>query len=360
MEFYSCFVTEKAIKNAISVLEDEYLNQGPWVKKVETCFQNTYGIEHPVTLNSCTAALHLSLTISKVKGKEVILPAKTFIATGTAVLAAGGIPVFCDINPYIGCLTEEKVSKKINENTAAVIGVSWGGSTYVSRELKILKDKFPHVYFIEDAAHSFTSTFMDRNLIDFVCYSFQAVKSINCGDGGLLQCKTLESADKARALRWFGVDKNKMEFSDIGERLMDIEEAGFKYNMNDLNAAILYGNMELTAHRIDRRKTIFNKVCKEISRVGGIKVMEHSANSTYWMFPLLVERRDDFIRALRDREVPATKTDRRIDSYSVFGGLTPGLSGTELFESMEANLPIHDNLTYDDMDLIINSIKKGW
>lgn len=358
MEFYNCHVTKEAIANVNYVLNNRWINQGPFVKKLEeTIFPNDYSMKYPLTTNSCTSALHIALELSNVMGKEVILPAKTFVATGIAVLMAGGIPVFADIDARYGSLLYRDVISKINENTAAVIGVSWGGSDVVCGTLRKIKKSVPGIRIIEDAAHSFGSYNDLREYIDFVCYSFQAIKMVTCGDGGLLVCKDENDYKNAKAMRWFGINKDKMTFSDIGERQFNIERLGYKYNMNDLNAAMLIGNLSNLDKRIARRQEIYTKYLDELST--SVRLMYHSLQSSCWLCPVLVDRRNDFIKALRSRGVPACKTDSRIDINTIFGGKSD-LPETEYFDSNEANIPIHEDLTDDDVKLVIDSIEKGW
>lgn len=358
MEFYNCHITNKAIENANNVLKSGFLNQGPYVKNLETDILPTeYHCKYPILTNSCTSALHIALELSDVRGKEVILPAKTFIATGIAVLMAGGIPVFCDIEPSEMCINYHNVKQKITNETAAIIGVSWGGSTKCCYYLKKLKSHFPQLSIIEDAAHSFGSYSKYRNFYDFICYSFQAIKMVTCGDGGLLVCNNEEKYKEAKAMRWFGIDKDKMTFSDIGERQFSIERLGYKYNMNDLNAAILSGNLYNLKARIERRQTIYDKFSMSINN--DIDICIHDNTSAIWLCPLLVNDRNNFIKAMRSRNVPATKTDSRIDLNPIFGKKTK-LPNTEYYDEHEANIPIHEDLTDEDVELIIESINKGW
>lgn len=363
MEFYNCHITEQAIQNSIDVLKSGYLNQGSYVKKVEETFEKDFNIRNSLTTNSCTSALHIALELSNVRGKEVVLPAKTFIATGIAVLMAGGIPVFVDIDVNTGCPTFEQYEEKIGVDTAAAIGVSWGGNVTICGTLYDIRGSF-NIPVIEDAAHSFGSVSKCRPYLDFTCYSFQAIKMLTCGDGGLLSCMYDKDYRNARAIRWFGIDKEKMTFSDIGERQFSVTKLGYKYNMNDLNAAILLGNMEAFDFRLNRRKdiaTIYNKFLldeKSDLRLS-IKPVSRCIGSSNWLYPVLVGYRNDFIKAMRSRGVPVTKTDSRIDTNPVFGRVTE-LPNTQFYDDHEANLPCHENLTDEDINLVIESIKKGW
>lgn len=357
MEFYNCYVSESAKKYVNEVMNNRYLNQGPLVKKLENDILPKIVGNNCLTVNSCTSSLHLALELSNVRGKEVILPAKTFIATGMAVLMAGGIPVFADTVPCGTYISISDVIRKITDKTAAIIGVSWGGDVQIVPFLVAIKRAFPHIKVIEDAAHSFGSECSLRSELDFICYSFQSIKTLTCADGGLLVCKYDDDFRKAKAMRWFGVDKDKMIFSDIGERIYSIDTIGYKYNMNDFNAAMLLGNIEdlqkiMTARIIHR--------CRYISNFPkDITVVPHSMGSSNWLFTILVDERDDAIKALRSRGVPATKLDSRIDGNAIFNCKSI-LPNTQSFDEREINLPIHESLSSEDIDLVIESVKKGW
>ena len=162
--------------------------------------------------------------------------------------------------------------------------------------------------------------------------------------------------------RWFGIDRKNSKPSILGERVYDISEIGYKYHMNDLSAAMGLGNLEDFKKIFSGRAEIADCYFKEFKNVSGIKLLNYKNDrqSSNWLFTMLVENRIDFIKHLKDYEIPSSVTHLRIDKNSIFGGITPGLTNMEVFNEKQISIPVHSDLTNDDVELIVKTIKKGW
>lgn len=354
MEFYNCDISEEGKKNVMEVLNSGYLNQGKYVAELESTILPKYmGNHHPILTNSCTSALHIALELSYVRGREVILPGKTFIATGMAVLMAGGIPVFCDVEKNTFQISLKTVEHLIGINTAAVIGVSWGGRT-CAHELSDIKKKYPQISTIEDAAHAFGTLSDASAYTDYRCYSFQAIKVLSCGDGGAIACRNYQNAVRAKAMRWFGINKDKMTFDTNGKRRMQVEGKGFKYNMNDFNAALLGGNL---THFEENKAGRFN-VCKIYNDVLGYTYGAEAYNyNSFWLYGLLVKNSDAWIKRANEVGIPARKMDSDISVHGIFGSQNK-LDNTFFIDENEVYFPCHDKLMFNDVTKIKNFISK--
>jgi dTDP-4-amino-4,6-dideoxygalactose transaminase len=132
--------------------------------------------------------------------------------------------------------------------------------------------------------------------------------------------------------------------------------------MNDLSAAIGLGNLDDFPVHLKRRRAIAEMYRSELKNVPDFQLLEYKNDreSAYWLFTVLVERRENFIRALQGRGIPASVVHLRIDNNSVFGGVTPDLVNQKKFNDEQVSIPVHSRLTDDDVDLIINAVKKGW
>lgn len=347
IELFYTYVSEQAKKNCKEVLDSGFLNQGPRVAELESVMSSEFGMSNPVTMNSCTSALHVALEICDVRGLEVILPAQTFIATGLAVLMAGGIPVFADIDDD-GQINLQDVVNNITDNTAAIIGVDWAGNECGISELHKLDAGIP---IILDAAHSFGR--IDKNA-DFICYSFQSIKTLTCGDGGLLDCKDVHHAEIAKELRWFGINKDKMIRTAYGDRDFPITRLGYKYNMNDIDASLVLGNAIGIHNRLERRRNNYSRYLSEIQNKD-VKVIRHSDNSTHWLCNLLVTNQLSFIEHMRKNDVQTSVVDRRIDTHPIFHQ-TNDLPGQCEYDNKQVNIPVHENLSCSQIDHIINAV----
>lgn len=365
MNFFETSVSRKAVMNVSRVLESGWLSEGEGVRRFEAKLVSTLGIVNPVALNSGTSALHLGLVVSGVKaGDEVIIPPQTFVATGLAVLMAGAKPVFADIQPSTGNIAPESIREKITQKTKAIIPVHWGGYPCDLDEINSIARKHG-LSVIEDAAHAIGAYYKKRpigSISPFTAFSFQAIKHLTTGDGGALSCLNTKDHERARALRWFGIDRAKSKPSILGERKYDIKECGYKYHMNDLAAAVGLGNIESLKSNLARRRQTASRYRQALRNVAGLRLLDYKDDriSSYWLFTMLVDGRKDFITALKGRGVPASVVHLRIDRNSVFGKKAPKLYGQEEFDKAQVSIPIHENLSDEDIGRIIRSVKAGW
>lgn len=365
MDFYHTPVSTTSIELARQVLLSGRLSEGKMVRRFEAALSTSLSIKHPVAVNSGSSALHLALVLANIQsGDEVILPAQTFIATGMTILMQGAIPVFADIKLVSGNIDPESVRSKITSKTKAIMAVHWGGEPCDMEELQAIADQYK-LTLIEDAAHALGATYKNRpigTISDFTAFSFQAIKHMTTADGGALCCKSDEIYQRAKKLRWFGIDRARSEVTILGEREYDIAEVGYKYHMNDLAAAVGLGNLVDFPRHLQRRRQIADFYRYELKNVKGLQLLEARSDrqSASWLFTILVEQRIEFIKKLKDDGVPTTVVNLRIDHNSVFGGIKPALSNQEQFNEQQIALPLHSDLTEEDVERVVRSIKSGW
>ena len=365
MEFFNSFVAEKAITLAKEVLKSGFVSEGEMVRKFENGLTKKLGHVNPVAVNSGTSALHLSLAVANVgSGDEVILSAQTFVASGLAVLMTGATPIFADIQYETGNIDPESIKQEITDKTKAIMPVHWAGYPCDMDEINEIADN-NNLVVIEDAAHALGATYNGKtigSISDFTAFSFQAIKHLTTGDGGALCCLNENHYQEARNRRWFGIDRKGSQPSILGERLFDIEEVGYKYHMNDLAAVLGLGNLEELPQRLKRIQEIASIYRKELAQVPGLRLLDYKDNrkSSYWLFTILVENRLDFINQMKASDIPVSVVHQRIDRFAVFGGKTTGLVNQEKFDENQISIPIHSNLTNEDIDNIIHNIKRGY
>lgn len=382
MDLHHCHISPKSVELARLCLQSGRVSEGDRVKQFEGMLTSVCGLRNPVAVNSGTSALHLALVLAGVgPNDKVVLPPQTFIATGMAVLMCGAVPLFCDIDPWTGNIDPEDAGRRLradykhninnrderfNGPAKAIIPVHWGG---LPCDLDELYQETSHnrqqlLYIIQDAAHALGATYKGEPLPQkshFTAFSFQAVKHVSTGDGGSLCCYFKEDEEKARKARWFGLNRRE-EPGPSGERDCDATDLGFKYQMNDLAACVGIGNLEDFPQRLVRRQAIGKRYREELEGVKGVKLLRLDRDRThaYWTFPLRVDRRDDFIRTLKEKSVPASVVNRRIDRYSVFGGVRDYLKGMAEFEREHVCLPCHEALTEEDVKKVIATVQEGW
>lgn len=365
IEFFNTHISPEAVRGAKKALESTWISEGKLVKKFETELTRRLGLRNPVALNSCTSALHLALVLSGVGPKdEVILPAQTFIATGLAVLAQSAKPVFADIQLETGNIDSESIRKKITRKTKAIMAVHWAGYPCDMDEINSIGKEFK-LSIIEDAAHALGAIYRNKpvgSLSRFTTFSFQAIKHLTTGDGGALCCLKSDDYKRAMAKRWFGIDRENSPVSILGERQYNIKEIGYKYHMNDLSAAVGLGNLSDFNLNLKRRREIAKFYRKELIGAPGIELLNYvdDRKSAFWLFTILVEKRLDFIRRLKEYGILASVVHQRIDRNIVFGGINRNLVNQKIFDEHQVSIPLHNKLTDAQVARIVKVIKQGW
>jgi len=364
MDFFNTYISSKSIKLAIEVLRSTFLSEGEVVKKFEYDLTKRLGFVNPVCVNSGTSALHLALILAGVgRSDEVILPAQTFVATGIVILMQHAKPVFADIQYNTGNIDPNSIRQKITKKTKAILCVHWAGYPCDMDEINAIAKEY-NLIVIEDAAHALGATYKGKpigSISRFTAFSFQAIKHLTTGDGGALCCLNKDDCNKAKNLRWFGIDRVNSKPSILGEREYDIDTVGYKYHMNNLAAAVGLGNLDDFPSNLNRRREIALQYRDELKNVSGLKLLDYrnDIESAYWLFTVLVERRVDFIKKLKEHGISSSVVHLRIDHNSVFGGITPNLPNQEKFNDEQIAIPVHSGLSDGEVDHIIYCIKRG-
>lgn len=364
ISFFDTTITPDAISLVNEVLRSGRISAGDKAAHFEASLSEQLGIIHPVSVNSGTSALHLALAVAGIgPGDEVILPAQTFIATGFAILMQGATPVFADIELQTGNLDPIDFKSKISDRTRAVIPVHWAGYPCDLQEInKIAAEN--NIVVIEDAAHALGASYRSMpigSISAFTAFSFQAIKHLTTGDGGLLACRSFSDAKQARKLRWFDIDRDEALPGVLGEREYDADQLGFKYHMNDLAAAVGLGNLPSLPGRLARHKRVAVQYREGLKDVAGITLLKNSDDreSAYWLFTMLVQEREALIHKLREHHVPSSVVHLGIDKNSVFGGYAQ-LPQQRQFDQLQLSIPIHSNLDDEQVHHIISAIRSGW
>jgi perosamine synthetase len=244
-KLFTPFMSEKAIENATTVLQSGFLAEGEEVKLFEHEFNQKFGTQNAVAVNSGTSALELAYELAGIgEGDEVITPVLTCTATNLPLVRRKARIVFADIKDDLN-IDIEDVKRKITWKTKAIVFVHFGGNNRGLKELLELG-----IPIIEDGAQVIGSDYWGHG--EYTALSFQAIKTLTTGDGGMLLCKSEEDYHTARRLRWFGYDREEKQ--RLGDT--DITEAGYKYHMNNINASIGRGNLEGIDKVIKLRKYI--------------------------------------------------------------------------------------------------------
>jgi dTDP-4-amino-4,6-dideoxygalactose transaminase len=352
-------VPKKAIQYISEVLESRWIGQGPRVDEFEKKFESSFGGGHTaISCGSGTDALHLAYLLAGVKsGDEVICTVFTCTASNLPALYIGATPIFADIVPSTLNIDPAHVRTLVTNKTKAIVFVDYGGLPADLDELVKISQEF-NIPLIEDAAHALGAKHNDRSIgsiSDYTIFSFQAIKHITTGDGGMLMIKDPAKVEEAKRLRWFGIDRNS-KFHGIWEN--DIHEVGFKYQMNDIAAAMGLAALEEFDETLEIRKLLLSTYVDELQGVENLEIVgapvtdDHAA----WLFTVLVPD----AKALRDflfsKDIESGQVHFRNDRYTLFGGRKTVLPNMDSVESRYLVLPLHTHMSIQDVKKICAEI----
>jgi perosamine synthetase len=346
-------------------MQSGWIGEGKAVAAFEKGFASRFKLSHALALNSGTAALHLALLGANVRpGDEVITTAQTFVATAMAVLYVGAHPVFADLVPGGPNIDPADVARAVTSRTKAIVVVHYGGYPCDMDEILAVAERHG-LAVIEDAAHALGATYHGRpvgSFGDFGVFSFQAIKQLTTGDGGMLVCSDEDRHREALRRRWFGIDRERRTASELGESEWDIREVGYKYQMNDIAASLGLAQLESFEVAQARRRELNRRYRLRLAAVTGLELLDECSDreSASWLFTVRVERRVDFVRAMRGRGIEAAAWHRRIDAHSVFGGLRPDLPNLTSFDETQVAIPLRESLSDEEVERVIKSTRMGW
>ncbi|MEK7765459.1 MAG: DegT/DnrJ/EryC1/StrS family aminotransferase, partial [bacterium] len=237
-----------------------WLTQGPKVAEMERAMAAYVGTKHAVAVSSCTAALHLSLTCAGVgPGDEVVVPSMSFIATANAVVHAGGVPVFCEVDPVTFNPDPADVERRIGPRTKAVLVVHQLGLPAPLGAFRALAAR-RGVALVEDAACALGSRLDGRPIgghSELVCFSFHPRKVVTMGDGGIVTTDSDEHAARLRRLRQHGMSVSDAARHESATVIRETyEEVGWNFRLTDLQAAVGIEQLRRLPELLARRRAI--------------------------------------------------------------------------------------------------------
>jgi dTDP-4-amino-4,6-dideoxygalactose transaminase len=350
------------------VLAQPILTTGEWVARFERRFADYLGARHCVAVTSCTGALHISLLALGVgAGCEVITTPMTFIATANAIIEAGARPVFVDVEPETGNLDASLVEEAITERTRAIMPVHLYGQMCDMRRLREIADRY-NLFIVEDAAHCVEGTrdgVKTSQLGDTACYSFYATKNLTCGEGGAVVCNDDALAERLRLLRLHGMNKNANDRQKEGYKHWDMTVLGWKYNMDNIQAALLLPQMDRLEENWSRRRALAEQYegllwdIPGLSRPKTLPGVEHS----WHLFPVWVGegQRDRVITELQERGVSVMVNYRAIHLLTyfreTFGFKAGDFPVAERLGDASLSLPFYPNMPPEHVNAVADELR---
>jgi dTDP-4-amino-4,6-dideoxygalactose transaminase len=341
------------------ILYSGYIAQGQAVEDFERAFESYIGGGQSLSLNSGTAALHIALILSGVKeGNEVISTALTAEPTNVAIKMAGAKIRYADVDYQTGNIDPVSIEQNINEKTKAILVVDYAGIPVNVPEIQAISRKYD-IPVIQDAAHALGAKFNSLktgNHFPYTIFSLQAIKHITTVDGGILQIASKEEYEKAKLIRWFGIDKKLSRLEN------NIQLQGYKYHMNNVNATIGLAQLEAVNTTVDAYIENGRYFDRELQNVPGVELISYYPNSepSYWLYTLKVENREGFIAKLAEKGIMASELHKRNDWHDYLNDFNSHLPNLDRFYSKLVHIPCGWWVGEKEREHIVQTIKSGW
>jgi len=372
-------MSDDAPARVAEVLRSGFIGQGPKVEEFEQALACRIGNPLLATVNSATSGLDLALRLvaggpadpaggqAPWEQAEVLTTPLTCTATNWPILANGLRIRWADIDPATLNVDLDDLERKITESTRAIVVVHWAGYPVDLDRLREIVSGAERRYgfrlpVIEDCAHAWGATYRGRllgNHGNLAVFSFQAIKHLTCGDGGLLVLPEAELHRRARLLRWYGIDRTVAEKTRLKE---DIPEFGFKFHMNDISAAIGLANLSLADEVLRKHRANAAYYDAELGDVPGLELTERAADrqSSFWTYTIKVDNRDAFIKKMEAAGIMVSVVHERNDQYSCVRAYRAELPGLESVAGRMISIPVGWWLSEQDLAHIATAIRSGW
>ena len=350
-------ISDEEIEAVTEVLKSGMLAQGPQVDAFQKEFAEYTQAKHAIATSSGTTALHTALVAAGVKeADEVITTPFTFAATSNSILYSGAKPVYADIDPKTFNLNPEKIEEKITDKTTAIVPVHLYGQAAQMDEIMEIAQKHD-LKVIEDAAQAHGCKFKSKkigSIGDLGCFSFYPTKNMTTGEGGMVTTNDDELAEKSGMVRAHGESK-RYEQSLLG----------YNYRMTDIAASIGRCQLKHIDEFNQKRNENAEYLNEGLSDVEGVTTSE-VAEDTYHVFHQytirVASKRDEFREFLTKEEI-GTGVHYPIvlykQPYYQNLGITGNCPEAERAASEVISLPVHPSLTTNDLDTVIEAVKKA-
>jgi len=362
-------IGEEEIAEVVDTLRSGWLTMGPKTIAFEEQIAAYTGAKYAVAVNSCTAALHLSLLAYGIgPGDEVITSPYTFASTGNVIVHSGARPVFADIQRDTFNIDPERINEAITPKTKAIVPVHFAGQPCDMKEIQEIADDH-NLIVIEDAAHAIGAEYRGKkigSLSDATCFSFYATKNMTTGEGGAVTTDDPKIADKTRILRLHGISKDAWKrYSAQGSWYYEIEECGWKYNMTDIQAALgIHQLRKLDGFVATRRKyaEMYSAGLRDLrSLVTPVEKEERS--HVYHLYPILLDGMDrsDFIREMAEMGIGCSVHFIPLHLHPFYRAMYEYTIGdypnTEWAYEHEVSLPLYPGMSGDDIGGVLKTIE---
>jgi len=371
--FHKPYITDDEIFEVVDSLKSGWITMGPKTMRFEEEFGRYVGSKHSITVNSGTAALHLALRAIQLKpGDEVIIPTMTFTATGEVVCYFNAKPVLVDVDGDTFNIDISAIEKAVTPRTRAVIPVHYGGQPCDMDEIEQIAERYK-LRVIEDAAHSLPAWYKSKKIGtigDMTCFSFYATKTLATGEGGMVTTENDEWADRIKILRLHGISKDAWKrYSGEGSWYYEVVEAGNKYNMTDIQAALGIAQLKKIEWMREKREEIADKYAAAFNNSERVKTPQVKSDriSAWHLYVIQLNLealgidRARFIEELKARGIGTSVHFIPLHKHpfykNAFGYKSGDFPVAESLYERIVSLPIYPGMSDKDVRVVIESVE---
>jgi dTDP-4-amino-4,6-dideoxygalactose transaminase len=371
--FGAPLIEQPEVDEVLATLKSGWLGTGPRVAAFEKQFAAYEGVPEAAALNSCTAALHLSILAAGIgPGDEVITTPMTFCATVNTILHAGATPVLADVDPRTQNIDPDEVADKVTSRTKAILPVHFAGRACDMDGLMRIAEA-EELQVIEDCAHAIETTYKGRKagtFGDFGCFSFYATKNVATGEGGMALAKDPEKLARLRILGLHGMSRDAWKrFGSSGYKHYQVVEFGFKYNMMDLQAAIGIHQLERVDQNWTKREKLWRLYDQHLKGTGlGLPAPpEGGTKHAYHLYTVMVDEaelgvsRDAFLGSMAKQKIGVGVHYQSVPEHPVYqdrlGWDAKRWPNALRLGQQTVSLPLSPKMTEDDVLDVVAAVR---
>ena len=368
-------ISEEEITAVADVLRSGWITTGSKTSEFENAFCNYAGCGGAVALSSATAGMHLALKALGIgPGDEVITPSMTWVSTVNLIVLAGAKPVFADIDKDTLMVSRNTIEKCITDRTKLIIPVHFAGAPVDMDSIrKLAKER--NIFLLEDAAHALGTYYKERHVGSkgTSIFSFHPIKNITTGEGGMFCSDDPELVNRIRRLKFHGLGVDAYDRHTQGRSPQaEVLEPGYKYNMTDISAVLGTGQLARVDNFNSRREQLAMRYRERLSEVDEILPLADPSYPMKHSWHLFIVRldtdnkaglsRDDFMRELKAKNIGTGLHFRAVhlqkyytESVGTHRGMLPN---TEWNSDRICSLPLFPDMTFNDVDDVVDTIKE--
>ena len=367
-------ITEEDISAVGDVLRSGWITTGPNVADFERAFCRYVGCRRAVALSSATAGMHLVLKGLDIgPGDEVVTPSMTWVSTINLIVLAGATPIFADIDKDTLMISPDSVEGSLSPRTRLIVPVHFAGAAADMASLRRIAARI-EVPLVEDAAHALGTNYSGANVgkEGTSIFSFHPIKNITTGEGGMFCSDNDDLIDRINRLKFHGLGVDAYDRQTQGRSPQaEVLEPGYKYNMTDMSAVLGLRQLARVDEFIRKRDALAIRYRESLSEIDEILPLTVPPDTTRHAWHLFIVRldtdraglsRDSFMAELKQRNIGTGLHFRAAHLQKYYResmGMRRGmLPNTEWNSDRICSLPLFPDMTFEDVDHVVEAIKE--